>query len=280
MLSLFSGAFTTVWTVNTPRRWLLWQASKSFHRLKSGTLLSMSTHLPPLQLCLMIWTGLKSVRRAMFREMESRVTMETRLQVQQCREYWISSCESYTMSQTDIRNSNQYQQAPVKMRPSHSSAADFYFPSRAEAPQMSSCHDLSVCQRCQTPNSANSAIAGKFYIFLAAPTSLSLSERSVEATASNFLGAHVGARGCVCISPTAAPGLHLIRPLFLSCPNRQALWVMNISQAAFQQQQVSVSVPVSSQWLWSAVLLHPKGVRACVCAAERKWGREESSAKV
>ncbi len=34
------------------------------------------------------------------------------------------------MSQTDIRNSNQYQQAPAKMRPSHSSAADFYFPSR------------------------------------------------------------------------------------------------------------------------------------------------------
>lgn len=117
-----------IWTVNTPRRWLFWQAGKLFHRLKSGALLSMSTHLPPLQLCLMIWTELKSVRRVMFRETESRVTMETRLQVQQCREYWICSCESYTMSQTDIRNSNRYQQAPVKMSPSHSSTAEFYFP--------------------------------------------------------------------------------------------------------------------------------------------------------
>lgn len=76
-----SGALTMVWTVNTPRCCLYRQASKSFHCLGSGTLLSMSTHLPPLQLCLMIWAGLKSVRGAMFREMESRVTMETRLQV-------------------------------------------------------------------------------------------------------------------------------------------------------------------------------------------------------
>lgn len=44
----------------------------------------------------------------MFRESESRVTMETRIQVQLCQEYRICSCESYTMSQTDTANSNQW----------------------------------------------------------------------------------------------------------------------------------------------------------------------------
>ncbi len=232
----------------------------------------------------MIWAGLKSVRRAMFRETESRVTMETRLQVQQCREYWISSCESYTMSQTDIRNSNQYQQAPVKTRPSHSSAAEFDFLSRCwggSTLQMSSCHDLSVCQPClQTHKLSKFRHRRKSLKFFWQPQLLSAYQSARSKHGFKLSQSPCGrTRGCVCIFPTAAPGLHLIRPLFLSCPNRQALWVMNISRAAFQQQQVSVSVPVSSQWLWSAVLLHPKDVCVHVCVRERE-SKRGSCAKV
>lgn len=134
------------------------------------------------------------------------------------------------MSQTDIRNSNQYQQAPVKMRPPHSSAAEFSYPSRCRGSALDVADVVMsrfVCLSAESNPELSTFHPSprKFYIFLAAPTSPSLSERSVEAVASNFPGAHVGARvgGCVSISPTAAPGLHLIRPLFLSCPNRQAL---------------------------------------------------------
>ena len=205
----------------------------------------MSTHLPPLQLCLMIWAELKSVKGAMFRETESRVTMETRLQVQHCREYWICSWESYTMSQTDIRNSNQYQQAAAaRMRPSHSSAAEFDFPLGAgvRVADVVTSPFVRLACRVKTANSANPTIAGKFkkkHNNSGRPNS-SQPIRALGWTHSFKLSpSPCGCTcGCVCISPTAAPGLHLIRPLFLSCPNRQALWVMNISQAAFQQQQV------------------------------------------
>lgn len=107
------------------------------------------------------------------------------------------------MSQTDIRNSNQYQQAPVKMRPSHSSAAEFHFPSEAEEPttisQMLSCHDLSVLSNSKLSRFLPSLES--FSFFLAGPTSPGQWERSVEATASNFLRAHVGASVGVCVFP-------------------------------------------------------------------------------
>lgn len=193
-----------IWTVNKPRRWLFWQAGKLFHRLKSGTLLSMSTHLPPLQLCLMIWTELKSVRRVMFRE-RRRAEL---LWKQGFRFSNVGNIESVLVrviqwarqtSETRIDISRFLWKWGRHIPPQQ----NLTLPHCAEAPsltsQMSSCHDLSVCQPCQTPNSAHSTIAGKFQIFLTAPTSLSLSESLVEATASNFLGAHVGARVGVCV---------------------------------------------------------------------------------
>lgn len=160
-------------------------------------------------------------------------------------------------NEPDIRRSNQYQQAPVKTRPSHSSTAQFRFPVRLHhrRPCVTICPPVS---RVKLLTQQIPAIAGKVWDFpwqLQLPAAYQRGEE--EATASNS----AWRRRCVCISPTAAPGLHLIRPSFLSCPNRQALRVMNISHAGLRQQQVSVSVPVSSQWLWSAALLHPKGVQ-------------------
>lgn len=77
------------------------------------------------------------------------------------------------MSQTDIRNSNQYQQAPVKMRPSHSSAAEFHFLSlrllRIQVDVahvvMSLCHRVTVClsvSRVKLPAQQILSVAEKF----------------------------------------------------------------------------------------------------------------------
>lgn len=231
----------------------------------------MSTHLPPLQLCLMIWAELKSVRRAMFRDREQSYYGNKALGSAMLGILNLFLWELYN----ELDRHQKLQSIPAASCENEALA----FLRNAVLPplsalrlhrrrfRVSSCHDLPVCQSCQTPNSAHSAVAGKFTIFLTAPPQL-LSAYQLKTRFKLSLSPCGCTRGCMCISPTAAPGLHLIRPLFLSCPNRQALWVMNISQAAFQQQQVSVSVPVSSQWLWSTVLLHPKGV----CAAERKWG--------
>lgn len=216
----------------------------------------MSTHLHPLQLCLMIWAEVEP-REAMFRERESRVTMETRLQVQPCREYWICfSPRICVCVYESVTQWTRHQKTPINI------SGLLRKRGRCIPP------DSASVRRVRVLTQHNPATAWKTLTFPSDSPKL-------HASCQNSLGkerVEVHARRCVRarVSPTAAPGLHLIRPLFLSCPNRQALWVMNISQAAFQQQQVSVSVPVSSQWLWSAVLLHPKGV----CGRTRKlWGK-------
>lgn len=175
------------------------------------------------------------------------------------------------MSQTGIRNSNQYQQVPVKKKKEkeagrhippeqHSTpwrgvdVADVVR-SRFSCPSVVSISKLSKFPELQKENPT-------FFFFFhphSQPIKILCGFKLCQSTCGCLCGR-------VCISPPAAPGLHLIRPLFFCCPNRQALWVMNISQAAFQQRQLSMSVAVSSQWLWSAVLLHPKGV----CAGSRR----------
>lgn len=142
----------------------------------------------------------------MFRESESRVTMETRIQVQLCQEYRICSCESYTMSQTDTANSNQWR-------------AVTFFHCHIPLDVASVVTSPFVCLSRQTPHSAESWGKKKFYIPLAA-TNFS---RGLCHNFKLFVRKSVWVRVGVCISPTAAPGLHLIRPLFHSCPNRQAL---------------------------------------------------------
>lgn len=133
------------------------------------------------------------------------------------------------MSQTDIRNSNQYQQAPCENEAVTFLRSRILLP--LSAPRLCRrcrrCCRVTIClsvsrvklQAQQIPPSP-----GKVLNFSGSPNfsrpiralgwshsfKLSLSPCGCE-------------RGCMCISPTAAPGLHLIRPLFLSCPNRQAL---------------------------------------------------------
>lgn len=172
-------------------------------------------------------------------------------------------CEGYTMSQTS--------ETPINI-------SGLLWKRGHHIPPPHRCHSVSVSVRVLTQR-IRLPLEKKLLTFpLTTPKNFThpIGElgwsRGVKTLSEERMGARVGV--CSCISPTAAPGLHLIRPLFLSCPNRQALWVMNISQAAFQQQQVSVSVPVSSQWLWSAVLLHPKGVCVRVWQRESKCGRK------
>lgn len=128
------------------------------------------------------------------------------------------------MSQTDITNSNQYQQAAVKTRPPHSSAAECDFLSaprlRRTCPYVTVCVSVRV-QPQQFP--PQKSLIFFLHMFLAAPTSRSQSALGRSHSFELSRRTCGCARGCVCISPTAAPGLHLIRPLFLSCPNRQAL---------------------------------------------------------
>lgn len=172
------------------------------------------------------------------------------------------------MSQTGIRNSNQYQQVPVKKKKKKQAVtflrSSIRLPDEALTSLVSWGHDLAVHQLRPFPNSANFQNYKKkpFFFFFhphSQPLKILCGFKLCQSTCGCLCGR-------VCISPPAAPGLHLIRPLFFCCPNRQALWVMNISQAAFQQRQLSMSVAVSSQWLWSVVLLHPKGV----CAESRR----------
>lgn len=197
-------ALTTVRTVNTPGLWLLWQDSKSFHRLESGTWLSMSTHLPPLQLCLMIWAGLKSVRRAMFREMESRVTMETRLQVQPCS--GILNRSSWELYNEPDRHQKLQS---ISAGSCGNKAVTFLWMLMLGRFDVAPCHYVTIlsmrqpCYEVQTQQNPTIPRQRFFFpVFHTAPTSSSLSERSdEEAVASNFLGAHVGARVGVCVFP-------------------------------------------------------------------------------
>lgn len=104
----------------------------------------------------MIWAGLKSVRRAMFREMESRVTMETRLRVQPYSGIlnlflWElhNEPDRHQKLQSIPAGSCKKKQAVTFLRSS------IRLPDEALTSLMSWGHDLAVCQLCPFPNSAN-----------------------------------------------------------------------------------------------------------------------------
>lgn len=163
----------------------------------------MSTHLPPLQLCLMIWAELKSVRRAMFRDREQSYYGNKALGSAMLGILNLFLWELYN----ELDRHQKLQSIPAA---SCENEALAFLRSAVLPPlsalrlhrrrfRVSSCHDLPVCQSCQTPNSAHSAVAGKFKIFLTAPPNFSqpISWRR----ALNFLWAHVGARVGVCVFP-------------------------------------------------------------------------------
>lgn len=106
------------------------------------------------------------------------------------------------MSQTDITNSNQYQQAAVKTRPPHSSAAECDFLSvprlRRTCPYVTVCLSVRI-QPQQIPPPREVFFFSSH--FSSRPQLPAANQCWVVATASNFLGAHVGARVGVCVFP-------------------------------------------------------------------------------
>lgn len=65
--------------------------------------------------------------------------------------------------------------------------------------QMSSCHDLSVCQLCQTPNSANSGNRWKSFTFFWQPQLLSAYQRARSEPRLQTFSEPVWVRAWVCV---------------------------------------------------------------------------------